>query len=110
MWMVINGGCGGTARARGEYLDGMLPLRRRRAVEAHLRACAACRHEVEATRRTLSLLRDLPHRELSDRFDAALQARLAGVKEAAPARVSHLPFLRPPARHLRAPWPSSLPM
>ena len=94
----------------GEYLDGTLPLRRRRGVEAHLQTCAACRSEMETMRRTLALLSDLPRREVSDGFETMLRARLAGLDPARqrPARF-RLPvpaFLLPSARHLRAPWPS----
>jgi anti-sigma factor RsiW len=98
----------------GEYLDGTLPLRRRRAVEAHLLACAACRRELETVRRTLALVTSLPVRELSADFDRALRARLTaaerGRKATAPSRWSGFAgFLLPSLsreRHLRAPWPS----
>jgi anti-sigma factor RsiW len=105
MWKRTDGACGRTARWLGEYSDGTLPLPRRRVVEAHLRACAACRRELEATRRTLALLADLPRRELSDQFDVLLHARLAEVEGVGRRRWW---ALFPVARHLRAPWPSPL--
>jgi anti-sigma factor RsiW len=117
MWKANDRACGRAARSLGEYLDGTLPLARRRAVEAHLRACAGCRSELEAIRRTLGLLASLPRRELTEDFDAALQARLAEVKGVG-SRVSGvgslLSFLHPtadtrhPKHYLRAPWPSPL--
>jgi anti-sigma factor RsiW len=80
MWKVTDRSCHRIARWLSEYVDGTLPLARRRAVEAHLRACAGCRYELEALRRTVSLLADLPKRELTEGFDAALRARLETVK------------------------------
>jgi anti-sigma factor RsiW len=80
MWKANNWACGRTARSLGEYLDGTLPLARRRKVETHLHACAGCRHEMEALRRTLGLLANLPKRELSADFDTTLLARLAEVR------------------------------
>ena len=38
MWKGINRACGRTARWLDEYIDGTLPLPRRRTVEAHLRS------------------------------------------------------------------------
>ena len=110
MWKRIDRACGLTVRSLGEYLDGTLPLRRRRALEAHLRACAACGREREAMRRTVALLTGLPRPELSADFDAALQARLAAVEGAGRGRSGsrlHVPeALLPGSRYLRAPWPS----
>jgi anti-sigma factor RsiW len=116
MWMRINQACGRTARWLGEYLDGTLPPRRRRAVEAHLLACAACRRELETMRRTLALVTSLPRRELSGDFEASLRARLAGAERgwrgASRSRWGRLAFFLLPSltreRHLRAPWPSPL--
>jgi anti-sigma factor RsiW len=109
MWIRINWVCDRTAQALGEYLDGTLPLRRRRGVEAHLRECVSCRHELSSLRRTLALLSDLPRRELSESFDAALSARLDRLRPAGGSLNSGLPLteLRSSAtRYLRAPWPS----
>lgn len=109
MWNRISWKCGGTTRCLGEYLDGTLSRRRRHAVEAHLRGCGACRRELESLRRTLVLLSDLPRRELSDNFEAALQARLAGMP---PTRRPAQPWLSlsrlapSSAPYLRAPMPS----
>jgi anti-sigma factor RsiW len=94
MWKGINRPCGRTARWLDQYIDGALSLPRRRSVESHLRHCERCRHELEATRRTIGLLSDLPKRELSANFEAGLRARLAS----APTRRS--------SRYLNAPWPS----
>jgi anti-sigma factor RsiW len=110
MWNRISWKCSGTARSLGEYLDGTVSRRRRRAVEAHLRGCGACRRELESLRRTLALLSDLPRRELSDNFEAALRTRLEGMQPASrPARRGWLPLsalFSPWAPYLRAPWPS----
>lgn len=107
MWKRIDRACGRTARLLGEYLDGTLRRPQRRVIEAHLDRCAACRRELEAHRRTLALLADLPRRELSGDFDAALSTRLAGVQgrsgETAGSRVW---FSTAADRYLRAPWPS----
>src|ERR1043166_258195 len=80
MWKANNGACGRAARSLGEYLDGTLPLARRRAVEAHLHLCAGCRAELEAIRRTLALLASMPQRELTEDFDTTLQARLSELR------------------------------
>jgi anti-sigma factor RsiW len=107
MWKANNGACGRTARSLGEYLDGTLPLARRRAVEAHVHLCAGCRGELEAMRRTLALLAGMPRRELTEDFDTALQARLSELRTAGDRRDRRwFPLL--PARELRAPWPSPL--
>src|SRR5436309_1680369 len=95
MWNRIDRMCGRTARWLGEYIDATLPLLRRRAVEAHLRRCDRCRRELEATRRTVALLADLPRRELSAGFEAGLRARLANTQRR-----------RGRPRYLSAPWPS----
>jgi anti-sigma factor RsiW len=76
MWKATDRACGRTARWLGDYVDGMLSLARRRQVEAHLDSCAACRRELEALRRTLSLLAGLPRRGLDESFDVRLRARL----------------------------------
>src|SRR5688500_8989247 len=99
MWKGIRPMCGRASRWLGEYVDGTLPLARRRALEAHLRTCAACRRELEATRRTIALLADLPRRELSDNFEASLHARLAGTQ-------SPRTWWTGGSWYLRAPWPS----
>lgn len=107
MWKRTDRACGRTARILGEYLDGALPLRQRRAVEAHVDACAACRREMEAARGTLALLAGLPRRELSSAFDTALRERLAAAASTPPQRPRFWPGARTAeARWLRAPWPS----
>jgi anti-sigma factor RsiW len=109
MWKANNGACGRIARSLGEYLDGTLPLARRRAVEAHLHLCVGCRAELVAMRRTLALLAGMPRRELTEDFDTALQARLSELRTdgARPARAGRRRwFSLLPARELRAPWPS----
>src|SRR5438445_11362465 len=98
MWKANERACGWTARSLGEFLDGTLPLAHGRAVEAHLRACAGCRRELEAMRRTLALLSGLPRRELTEDFDAALQARLEEVKGVG-SRVSGVGRLTALLRH-----------
>ena len=122
MWKLNERACGRAARSLGEYLDGTLPLARRRAVEAHLHACAGCRRELEAMRRTLALLSGLPRRELTGDFDAALQARLEEVKgvgrrvsgvgsdrsDPTTDRRRPMPDARRARHYLRAPWPSPL--
>lgn len=44
----------------GPYLEGDLTPGARRRLEAHLEHCAACRAELDALRRTVALLRELP--------------------------------------------------
>jgi anti-sigma factor RsiW len=111
MWKANNGACGRIARSLGEYLDGTLPLARRRTVEAHLHLCAGCRAELEAMRRTLALLAGMPRRELTEDFDTALQARLSELRSAGERQTrarGRRRFSLLPARELRAPWPSPL--
>jgi len=48
-----------TARRLSEYLDGTLPGRDVKRVEAHLSGCAACRNDLAELRRTAELLRGL---------------------------------------------------
>ena len=50
-------------------VDGELSPRRRRALDGHLAACAACRHELAVTERMLTALEGLP-------MEAAVSARL----------------------------------
>jgi anti-sigma factor RsiW len=59
------------------YLDGVIGVGERNALDEHLAGCAPCRQELESTRSVLSLLADAPRRCLSDDFDRKLNARLA---------------------------------
>jgi anti-sigma factor RsiW len=112
MWKRIDRACGETARGLNEYLDGTLPPRQRRVIEAHLQLCAACRSELNGMRDTLALLAGLPARELPDEFETELRKRLAGMPA---SRVSTRAILASmmsgtlsPEPWLHAPWPSPL--
>lgn len=61
------------------WLDQSLPRGQRQAIERHLAACAHCRAEVEALRRTVALLRSVPRRTMPAELHAALAAALGGV-------------------------------
>lgn len=50
------------------YIDGALSEKARRHVDAHLAGCPACAEKLEATRRTVSLLRELPERPVPHSF------------------------------------------
>jgi anti-sigma factor RsiW len=65
-----------------EYLDGRALPADRRAVEAHLSACAACSTRAEEFRAVWNALDDLPEIFPSPAFDASLRARIS----AEPAR------------------------
>jgi anti-sigma factor RsiW len=100
MWTPNSWACRRTGRSLGEYLDGTLPLARRRKVEAHMRGCAGCRYEMKSLRRTVGLLAELPKRELSADFEANLQARLAGARPGRRAVAGTGFFSMPPAHRL----------
>ncbi|MFZ0820399.1 MAG: zf-HC2 domain-containing protein [Candidatus Acidiferrales bacterium] len=59
------------------YLDGRAKESDRRAVEAHLVDCSACRARVEGFQGVWNILGELPDHEPSGAFDARLRARLA---------------------------------
>jgi anti-sigma factor RsiW len=52
--------CGRTQQMMTAAVDGELSVRRRRALDAHLAGCEACRRELAATERMLSVLETLP--------------------------------------------------
>lgn len=52
--------CERTRESLSEYLDGRLPPLEERQTDDHLARCAECSAELEALRRTVALLRDLP--------------------------------------------------
>jgi len=58
------------------YLDGIMALEEKRAVDAHLQGCFACRQDLGAMRRVVELGRDVPEQEppadLPDRVMAAV--------------------------------------
>jgi predicted anti-sigma-YlaC factor YlaD len=64
-------------RRLSEYLDGSLPERQRAAIAEHLPGCASCRGELEALRRTVALLRDLPSVEPPDALATRILAQIA---------------------------------
>lgn len=57
-----------------DLLDGRLPRRKAGAVEAHLRGCRACRHEMEDLARVVSLLGRLPSHAPSEGFGERVMA------------------------------------
>ena len=59
------------------YLDGRARAAEHREVEAHLKACAACRARAEEFHRLRGVLDQLPAIEPSPSFDARLRARIA---------------------------------
>ncbi|HKW89647.1 MAG TPA: zf-HC2 domain-containing protein [Candidatus Acidoferrales bacterium] len=59
------------------YLDGHASAAERRDVEAHLKACAACRERAEEFRRLWQAMDEAPAIEPSLGFDARLRQRLA---------------------------------
>lgn len=63
-------------RQMADYLEGDLPLPRRALFDAHLDGCDECRHEIDAMRRTVALLRDLPDPEPPPTFAADVMRRV----------------------------------
>ena len=61
------------------YLDDGLATAERESVERHVETCVSCAAFLRASRALEGKLRALPHLEPSRRFEARLQARLAGV-------------------------------
>jgi len=66
----------GALRRLSEYLDGTLPSRDGKRVEAHLAGCVACRKELAELRRTTELLRGLRHGEDAPDLTAAVLERI----------------------------------
>jgi anti-sigma factor RsiW len=60
-----------------ETLSGTTPPDLRRAVEAHLASCAACRAEAEHLEETARALRSIPDARLRDEYWPEFMARLA---------------------------------
>jgi hypothetical protein len=60
------------------YLDGVLPADQQRSLENHLQQCSSCQEELEALRRTVSLLQTWSEAELElpAGFEARLHSRL----------------------------------
>ncbi|MBW3534059.1 MAG: zf-HC2 domain-containing protein [Gemmatimonadetes bacterium] len=86
-----------------ELLDGQLSGRRAAAAEAHLRACRACRHEMEGLARVVSTLERLPRPAPSAGFADGVMAAvrmpepapaLARLRRLAVARVREVVSLR----------------
>jgi anti-sigma factor RsiW len=69
--------CTGMENKLVEYLDGRAKPAERRAVEAHLTACADCRVRAEEFRLLWEVLDDLPALSPSSAFDASLRGRIA---------------------------------
>lgn len=58
------------------YMDGRATVSDRRAVESHLKECAACRARVEGFAGVWGMLNEMPAHEPSPAFEARLRARL----------------------------------
>jgi len=71
-------------RQMADYLEGDLPLPRRALFDAHLDACPECRHEVDAVRRTVALLRELPDPEPPPALAADVMRRIRAGEGRAP--------------------------
>jgi len=65
-----------------EYLDGELSKAEREAVEAHLSQCAECRRELEAWRRTVSAVGELPARSAPAGFAERVMRQIAAAGRA----------------------------
>jgi anti-sigma factor RsiW len=63
-----------------DYLDGALPRRERRRVEAHLRDCGGCSAYLEQFRVTVASLAELPPEPPDDGTRAALLAMFRDVR------------------------------
>jgi anti-sigma factor RsiW len=73
------------------YLDGKAGVSERRAVEAHLAVCGACRERAEEFRALFGVLDEWPAPLPSPGFDAAVRARVAQE----PARTGFWAWLLP---------------
>lgn len=73
------------------YLDGSLGWVARRRVAAHLKGCAACRHELRALQRTVALLREAGDERVPRDVAAAVMARVALL----PVPARRVPLARP---------------
>jgi len=82
----MNAECTGCRDRFSEYIDGELSAPKQRAVESHLSACAECRAELEAWRRTVRAVSELPTRPAPAEFGARVMKRLRA-HEAAPQPV-----------------------
>jgi anti-sigma factor RsiW len=97
-----------------EYLDGELAEADRAIVEAHLASCAACRTELERSRKLEAVLRSVPSGALpdEDRFMASVRARSASRRAGIPwglAAAAALLVAFGASRlllHPRPPWPT----
>jgi anti-sigma factor RsiW len=76
------------------FMDGRANDSERRAVQSHLKDCAACRARVEGFEGVWNMLGELPAHGPSEAFDARLRARLA----AEPARPSFWAGILPSPR------------
>ncbi len=66
--------CRNASRNLSAYLDQSLPRAERRAINVHLRECAACDSRVQALHRTSALLRELPVETPSHELKTALRS------------------------------------
>lgn len=82
----MNAECTGCRDRFSEYIDGELSAPEQRAVESHLSACAECRAELEAWRRAVRAVSELPKRPAPAGFGARVMKRLRS-HEAAPQPV-----------------------
>ena len=69
--------CKKAAKHSIAYLDGSIEPRHRRALEAHLAACAPCRERAGQFGELWGILEDVPVIRPSAGFDAAVRARVA---------------------------------
>jgi predicted anti-sigma-YlaC factor YlaD len=82
------------------FADGTLDPAERPAVEDHLGQCAECRRDLEALRRTLALMRQLPRPAAPAHFAQALRRR---ARKGALARQRLLRWIR-----IMVPWEAAL--
>jgi hypothetical protein len=78
------------------YVDGTLGRRERATVDEHLRSCARCRSEVEASARARTALRALPEAPVPDLASGFTPDRVTALREA-------------PGRRPATPWPRVVP-
>lgn len=77
-----------------EFLDGQLPPDQAQALEAHLAGCQACRSELEALRKTVTLVNRLPHLAAPPAMPAMVRERLNVVRLSNRFKILHI-FDRP---------------
>jgi anti-sigma factor RsiW len=71
--------CRDGVRVLMDYTEGVLPARRRRAVEAHVDGCARCRAFVRSYRETPRILREATATGMPARLGRRLHRRIAAL-------------------------------